>query len=159
MPELPEVETTRRGIEPHAVGRRVVALEVHEPRLRWRIPAGLPALVAGQRVLHAKRRAKYLLLELSRARCCCTSACPVACACCPRIPRDSRTITSTSCSTPVARCVSTIRGGSGVFTTQHPTRTSTRCWPTWRRSHSTRHSTRSICGRPRGAGGSPSNSY
>ena len=64
MPELPEVETTRRGIEPHAVGRRIVALEVHEPRLRWRVPDDLPDLVGGQRVLHAKRRAKYLLLEL-----------------------------------------------------------------------------------------------
>jgi formamidopyrimidine-DNA glycosylase len=64
MPELPEVETTRRGLEPHAVGKRVVALAVHEPRLRWRVDGDLPALVAGQRVLHAKRRAKYLLLEL-----------------------------------------------------------------------------------------------
>src|SRR5690349_5575347 len=64
MPELPEVETTRRGIEPHVMGRRVVALAVHEPRLRWRVEGDLPAQVAGQRILHAKRRAKYLLLEL-----------------------------------------------------------------------------------------------
>src|SRR5215475_10435986 len=64
MPELPEVETTRRGIEPHAVGRRIVALAVHEPRLRWRIPDDLPGRVVGQRIVHAKRRAKYLLLEL-----------------------------------------------------------------------------------------------
>ncbi|MGH8259066.1 MAG: bifunctional DNA-formamidopyrimidine glycosylase/DNA-(apurinic or apyrimidinic site) lyase [Steroidobacteraceae bacterium] len=65
MPELPEVETTRRGIEPHVVGRTVVALEVHEPRLRWRIPDDLPARVAGQRVQRAGRRAKYLLIELA----------------------------------------------------------------------------------------------
>jgi formamidopyrimidine-DNA glycosylase len=64
MPELPEVETTRRGIEPYAVGRRIVAFLVHEPRLRWRIKEDIPGLVAGQRILHAKRRAKYLLLEL-----------------------------------------------------------------------------------------------
>src|SRR5438132_1573767 len=64
MPELPEVETTRLGIEPHAVGRRIVALAVHEPRLRWRVLDDLPGQVAGQRVLHTKRRAKYLLLEL-----------------------------------------------------------------------------------------------
>src|SRR3984893_14968086 len=64
MPELPEVETTRRGIEPHAVGRRIVALAVHEPRLRWRVRDDMPGLVAGQRVLHTKRRAKYLLIEL-----------------------------------------------------------------------------------------------
>jgi formamidopyrimidine-DNA glycosylase len=64
VPELPEVETTRRGIEPHTVGRRIVALQLYEPRLRWRVPDELPALVAGQRILHTKRRAKYLLLEL-----------------------------------------------------------------------------------------------
>jgi formamidopyrimidine-DNA glycosylase len=64
MPELPEVETTRRGVEPHVLGRRIVRLEVHEPRLRWPVEAGLPALVAGARVLRAGRRAKYLLFEL-----------------------------------------------------------------------------------------------
>jgi formamidopyrimidine-DNA glycosylase len=46
------------------VGRRIVALAVHEPRLRWRVPDDLPGQVAGQRILHTKRRAKYLLLEL-----------------------------------------------------------------------------------------------
>jgi len=66
VPELPEVETTRRGIEPHTVGRRIVALRLYEPRLRWRVPDDLPALIAGQRILHAKRRAKYLLLELEK---------------------------------------------------------------------------------------------
>ncbi len=66
MPELPEVETTRRGIEPHVVGRRIRVLAVHEPRLRWRVDASLPAVVAGQKVLAAGRRAKYLLLALER---------------------------------------------------------------------------------------------
>jgi len=64
MPELPEVETTRRGVEPHAVGRRILALTVHEPRLRWRVQDDVPQRVAGQQIRHAKRRAKYLLLEL-----------------------------------------------------------------------------------------------
>src|SRR3982074_3211470 len=64
MPELPEVETTRRGVEPHAVVRKIVALQLYEPRLRWRVQDELPDLVAGQRILHAKRRAKYLLVEL-----------------------------------------------------------------------------------------------
>ena len=64
MPELPEVETTRRGVEPHVVGRRIVALSLHEPRLRWRVPDSLPAQVAGQKILLAGRRAKYLLIEL-----------------------------------------------------------------------------------------------
>ena len=45
MPELPEVETTRRGLHPHVTGRRIVALTVHEPRLRWRVPDDLPAKV------------------------------------------------------------------------------------------------------------------
>jgi formamidopyrimidine-DNA glycosylase len=66
MPELPEVETTRRGIEPHVAGRRIVQLAVHEPRLRWRVDAGLPAAVAGQRVQGVRRRAKYLLIDLER---------------------------------------------------------------------------------------------
>jgi formamidopyrimidine-DNA glycosylase len=64
VPELPEVETTRRGIEPYAVGRRIVALHLYEPRLRWRVQDDLPDLLAGQCIRHAKRRAKYLLLEL-----------------------------------------------------------------------------------------------
>lgn len=64
MPELPEVETTRRGVEPHVVGHRVRALLVHEPRLRWRVPASLPAKVAGAKVTGAQRRAKYLLFPL-----------------------------------------------------------------------------------------------
>ena len=64
MPELPEVETTRRGVEPHVVGHRVRALVVHEPRLRWRVPASLPAKVAGATVTAAQRRAKYLLFPL-----------------------------------------------------------------------------------------------
>ncbi len=64
MPELPEVETTRRGLAPYVRGRRIRALKVYERRLRWPVPAGLPARVAGQRILSAGRRAKYLLLEL-----------------------------------------------------------------------------------------------
>lgn len=64
MPELPEVETTRRGVEPHVVGRRIVRLAVHEPRLRWPVDPHIATAVAGQRILRAGRRAKYLLLEL-----------------------------------------------------------------------------------------------
>ncbi len=46
------------------MGRRIVALQLYEPRLRWRVPDDLPAKVTGQRILHTRRRAKYLLLEL-----------------------------------------------------------------------------------------------
>jgi formamidopyrimidine-DNA glycosylase len=62
MPELPEVETTRRGIEPWLVGRRIRALEVREWRLRWRVPRTLPSLLAGARIRSVERRAKYLLV-------------------------------------------------------------------------------------------------
>ena len=64
MPELPEVETTRRGLQPHIAGRRIVAVEVREPRLRWRVPEDLPAKLAGQRINGVGRRAKYLLIGL-----------------------------------------------------------------------------------------------
>ena len=63
MPELPEVETTRRGIEPWLVGRRIERLVVRQWRLRWRVPRSLPAKVAGTRVRAVGRRAKYLLVE------------------------------------------------------------------------------------------------
>ncbi len=62
MPELPEVETTRRGIEPWLVGRRIDALAVRERRLRWRVPRSLPAKLAGARIRSVGRRAKYRLV-------------------------------------------------------------------------------------------------
>ena len=64
MPELPEVETTRSGIAPHAVGHTITELVVREPRLRWRIPPAMPAEVRGQRIESLSRRAKYLLFGL-----------------------------------------------------------------------------------------------
>ncbi|TGD72741.1 bifunctional DNA-formamidopyrimidine glycosylase/DNA-(apurinic or apyrimidinic site) lyase [Mangrovimicrobium sediminis] len=63
MPELPEVETTRRGIEPHVLGRRVEQVIVREPRLRWPVPGDLPQRMAGQVIDAVERRAKYLLLR------------------------------------------------------------------------------------------------
>lgn len=66
MPELPEVETTRRGIAPHITGRRITAVEVREPRLRWPVPADIHRRVAGQTVQAVVRRAKYLLLSLEQ---------------------------------------------------------------------------------------------
>lgn len=65
MPELPEVETTRRGVRPHVEGREIARLVVRESRLRWPIPADLPALLQGQRVESVRRRAKYLLFVTS----------------------------------------------------------------------------------------------
>ncbi len=64
MPELPEVETTRRGIYPHVLGRTIVDAVVREPRLRWPVPANVPALLAGRTVMDVTRRGKYLLMHL-----------------------------------------------------------------------------------------------
>lgn len=64
MPELPEVETTRRGIEPHVVGRRIAGLTVREARLRWPIAPRLDRKVAGRTIAAIDRRGKYLLLRL-----------------------------------------------------------------------------------------------
>lgn len=66
MPELPEVETTRRGIEPYLTGRRVASVTVREPRLRWPVPPSLPRTVRNQAIRAVRRRAKYLLLDLER---------------------------------------------------------------------------------------------
>ena len=56
MPELPEVETTRRGIAPHLEKRRIVSCEVREPRLRWRIPASFSDANRGHRIVAVDRR-------------------------------------------------------------------------------------------------------
>ncbi len=62
MPELPEVEVTRRGIAPHLIGRRITSVAVREPRLRWPVPAAVRRL-AGRKVRAVNRRGKYLLLD------------------------------------------------------------------------------------------------
>ena len=63
MPELPEVETTRRGLAPHVEGRRVETVILRRPDLRWPIPPEVPGLLPGQRIDAVRRRAKYLLLD------------------------------------------------------------------------------------------------
>ena len=63
MPELPEVETTRRGIRPHLLGRRIRAVVVRQRQLRWRVPPELDAELPGRVIRDVGRRAKYLLLE------------------------------------------------------------------------------------------------
>ena len=63
MPELPEVETTRRGIEPHVVGRKVTVVTIRDRRLRWPISNDLEQRLQGARVLATRRRAKYLLID------------------------------------------------------------------------------------------------
>jgi formamidopyrimidine-DNA glycosylase len=61
MPELPEVETTRRGLAPFIEGRVLIAFSVHEHRLRW--PVVIPEHLPGQTVRRLRRRGKYLLAE------------------------------------------------------------------------------------------------
>ena len=63
MPELPEVETTRRGLAPHVEGRQVMAVTLRRPDLRWPIPPEVSALLPGQRIEAVRRRAKYLLFD------------------------------------------------------------------------------------------------
>lgn len=63
MPELPEVETTLRGIAPHLLGQKVTEIVIRQPRLRWPIPLELADLVSGRRLVNAVRRGKYLLLD------------------------------------------------------------------------------------------------
>lgn len=63
MPELPEVETTRRGIAPHVVGRRVAQVTARVPALRWPIDVGITQELSGQKIDTVHRRAKYLLLH------------------------------------------------------------------------------------------------
>lgn len=64
MPELPEVETTRRGIEPWLVGEKITGVVVRDGRLRWPVAEDLAALLAGRRVEAVERRGKYLLLRM-----------------------------------------------------------------------------------------------
>lgn len=65
MPELPEVETTRRGILPHISGKRVKQVIVRQPQLRWPVSEEIFSL-AGQTLQDVGRRGKYLLLRFSR---------------------------------------------------------------------------------------------
>ncbi len=66
MPELPEVEVTRLGIQPHIEGRTVSAVKIIDGRLRWPVPRTLIKLLPGQKIVGIKRRGKYLLLELDQ---------------------------------------------------------------------------------------------
>jgi len=63
MPELPEVETTLRGLAPHLVGQRVAGVVIRHPQLRWPVPKDLTRLLHGQAIRALRRRAKYLLVE------------------------------------------------------------------------------------------------
>jgi len=63
MPELPEVETSRRGIEPWIVDKTIAKVVVRDRRLRWPVAAGIERKLRGQAILSVQRRAKYLLIN------------------------------------------------------------------------------------------------
>jgi len=63
MPELPEVETTKRGIQPYVEGLKVTAVTLRAKKLRWPIPSNIKLNLIGQTFSSISRRAKYLLLE------------------------------------------------------------------------------------------------
>jgi len=66
MPELPEVETTRRGLLPHVVGRRIRGVVVRNAALRWPVPPDLARILRGEEVVDLRRRGKYLLFDCRR---------------------------------------------------------------------------------------------
>jgi formamidopyrimidine-DNA glycosylase len=66
MPELPEVETTLRGIAPHTLKRKISKVVIRQARLRWPIPAELPELIEHQTLHGITRRGKYLLFEFAQ---------------------------------------------------------------------------------------------
>ena len=63
MPELPEVETARRGLAPHLTGKNIADVVIRNASLRWPIPKNLPGLLRGLIIRSLKRRAKYLLVD------------------------------------------------------------------------------------------------
>ena len=64
MPELPEVEITRRGIEPLIVNKKISSVVTRTKKLRWPFPPALDAKLSGHKILSVSRRAKYLLLTI-----------------------------------------------------------------------------------------------
>ncbi len=70
MPELPEVETTRAGIEPHVMGQQVRTVIVRQPQLRWPVTDTLAAELPGQTIHGVARRAKYLLFAADTGHVC-----------------------------------------------------------------------------------------
>ena len=65
MPELPEVETTRRGLEPLIVERKILSVHIYKKKLRWEIPSHLVVTLKNQIIQKISRRAKYLLIDFT----------------------------------------------------------------------------------------------
>ena len=68
MPELPEVETTRRGLEPLITDKKIVSIHIYKKKLRWEIPSHLKSTLNNQTVKAISRRAKYLLVQFEHGQ-------------------------------------------------------------------------------------------
>ena len=68
MPELPEVETTRKGLEPLIVNRQIRSVHIYKKKLRWEIPAHLVDTLKNQTIKKISRRAKYLLINFNHGQ-------------------------------------------------------------------------------------------
>ena len=65
MPELPEVETTKRGLEPLILERQVLSIHIYQKQLRWKIPSHLPTTIKGEFIKKISRRAKFILIKFN----------------------------------------------------------------------------------------------
>ena len=68
MPELPEVETTRKGLEPLITSRKIVSVHIYKHRLRWEIPSHLKNTLKNRTIKKISRRAKYLLVHFDHGQ-------------------------------------------------------------------------------------------
>ena len=68
MPELPEVETTRKGLEPLIIDRKIISVKIYKNKLRWEIPLHIKNTLKSQVIKKISRRAKYLLLHFECGR-------------------------------------------------------------------------------------------
>ncbi len=68
MPELPEVETTRRGLEPLITDKKIVSIHIYKKKLRWEIPSHLTSTLKNQTIKAISRRAKYLLVQFEKGQ-------------------------------------------------------------------------------------------
>ena len=68
MPELPEVETTRRGLEPLITEKKILSVHIYKKKLRWEIPSHLRSTLKNQTILGISRRAKYLLVQFEQGQ-------------------------------------------------------------------------------------------
>ena len=153
MPELPEVETTCRGIAPHIVGRTVREAIVREPRLRWPVPAKLNLLMSGARFLSVSRRAKYCLLATERGTLMVHLGMSGSLRIMPADTPRSSTTTLMWCWMMVAASDTTTRDGSAVSTGLN--HSNIRCWIIWGLSRCQIPSMGPISMTDRGGAGSP----